>query len=84
MEKNDELFLGGERIKTKNFSNSSTIIRAEYDAAMKRLVILFVGGTTYQYSGIPEELIDGLFESQSPGKYLNDEIKRGVYIFKKL
>ena len=80
----DELFLGGDKIKSKNFSNSSTILRAEYDSSMKRLVVLFVGGSTYQYSGIPEELVDGLFSSLSPGKYLNDEIKKGAYIFKKI
>ena len=80
----DDLFLGGSKSRSKNFKNSSTLLRAEYDASMNRLTVLFVDGKTYQYGGVPEEVANGLFESESPGRYLNEQIKRGVYTFKKL
>lgn len=82
---NNNLFLGdSERNRVKNFSNSSTVLRAEYDYITRKLVILFTTGTTYEYSGIPEEIVDKLWNAESPGKTLNIEIKKGAYSFIKV
>ena len=80
----DDLFLGGSKKREKNFQNSSTILRAEYNSATRRLVVLFVGGNTYQYQGVPEEVVNEFFNAESPGKYLNEQIKKGAYTTIKL
>lgn len=39
------------------------------------LTIQFDNGTIYAYSGVPQDVVDRLKEAESPGRFLNAEIK---------
>lgn len=55
----------------------------DYDSATQTLVIQFVNGAIYRYSGVPETAADALFQSGSSRDYFNDKIK-GRYPYAKL
>jgi hypothetical protein len=49
-----------------------------YDPETKELHVACNRGGTYVYSGVEQEHFDGLKETDSPGSYINDEL-RGKY-----
>lgn len=58
---------------------SSAIQAFEYDSTTKVLTILFVrGNVSYEYPGIPEEVIKNWLQAESMGKYFNKYIKNYV------
>jgi hypothetical protein len=54
---------------------SSSIAAAGYDARAAVLRIRFMGGGTYDYLGVPEELYAALEEADSKGRFVNGVIK---------
>ena len=64
-----------------SFPAESHVASGEYDPADEKkgipskLVIQFKGGGTYEYEGVPQEIVDHIKEAPSPGKVLNAEVK---------
>lgn len=55
--------------------NSSNIDSAQYDWESRELIVNFVGGRSYRYDGVPEQVVrDWLFAS-SAGHYHATHIK---------
>jgi KTSC domain len=63
--------------------SSSNIASIGYDSSSQTLEVEFHGGSVYQYSGVPQEVYDGLMGASSHGKYLNEYIK-GTYSYSKV
>ena len=55
--------------------SSSNLAEVGYDAPTQTLEVCFKSGRTYQYFGVPERIHDGLVAAESPGGYLNREVK---------
>ncbi len=55
---------------------SSSVIKAiDYNSANRTLLVKFTSGKTYTYSGVPEQVVRGLVNASSAGRYFNDHIK---------
>jgi hypothetical protein len=46
-----------------------------YDKATSHLVLIYTGGKSYYYGGIPESLFIELMQAESIGKFVNAKIK---------
>lgn len=53
---------------------SSVIAAAGFDPQRRILLVLYNTGRAYEYHSVPSEVFQGLIESESKGKYLNDQI----------
>lgn len=62
---------------------SSNIAAAGYDPVSKVVEIQFSTGAKYQYSNVPKEVYEGMWSSESVGKYVHQKIA-GKYKFKKM
>ena len=60
---------------TRKPVSSSNLAEVGYDAPTQTLEICFKSGRTYQYFDVPERICDGLINAESPGGYLNREVK---------
>jgi hypothetical protein len=54
---------------------SSVIRRFHYDAPAQRLDVLFVSGEAYSYFDVPAEIVTGLQQAQSKGRYFQLHIR---------
>lgn len=54
---------------------SSNIKSCEYEAETEILTVTFHRGGTYRYYDVPNEVIEGLLESKSSGKYFHAHIR---------
>lgn len=54
---------------------SSVIRHYVYDAAGRRLDILFVSGRRYSYHDVPPEIADAMGAAPSKGSYFNEMIR---------
>lgn len=63
--------------------NSSNIASVGYDPNSQTLEIEFINGGTYQYSGVPEGIYEGMMGADSKGKYFHANINK-KYPFSKL
>lgn len=57
---------------------SSMISAVGYDAASEELEVVFNSGKTYRYTGVPQEVYDGLLAAESKGQYMRASVI-GVY-----
>lgn len=55
--------------------SSSNLRSVGYDANSNTLEIAFHNGGTYQYSGVPSHVYQGLMTAGSKGSYFHDHIK---------
>lgn len=62
---------------------SSNIDEIGYDEGKKELRILFKSGAEYVYHDVGEDVVQGLLDADSKGKYLNEHIK-GKYEYGRL
>lgn len=60
--------------------NSSNVATAGYDPASSTLEVEFLNGNVYQYFDVPEGVYEAFRQAESPGKFLNTNI-RGTYRF---
>jgi len=60
-----------ERIKVE----SSNIESIGYDEESKTLIVEFKSGSTYSYIGVPSIVFKKMLESDSKGRFLNNNIK---------
>ncbi|MBV9044052.1 MAG: KTSC domain-containing protein [Alphaproteobacteria bacterium] len=54
---------------------SSSIEAAGYDLERRTLRIRFVGGSTYDYHGVPAMVLKQLLAAESKGRFVNWSIK---------
>lgn len=54
---------------------STSLTSAEYDPSTQELVITFQNGQSYSYSGVPEEVYQGLLKAPSKGAFFWANIK---------
>jgi hypothetical protein len=57
------------------YVESSAIEMVGYEASSMILSIMWKGGATYLYSGVPEHLYDQLMMAESKGAFVNKFIK---------
>jgi hypothetical protein len=62
---------------------SSNIAAAGYDESARELQIRFKTGATYSYFDVPEAVYKGIFTSESPGKFVKDNLVDAGYKYKK-
>lgn len=53
---------------------SSVIAAAGFDPQQRIMVVLYNTGRAYEYHAVPPEVFQGLMESRSKGRYLNDKV----------
>jgi hypothetical protein len=54
---------------------SSSIAAAGYDYDRQTLRVRFIGGATYDYLHVPEDVFEGLLDASSKGRFVNWHIK---------
>ena len=54
---------------------SSNLRRCRWDPETEQLSIQFVSGAVYEYDAVPISVYNGLLESESPGRFFNQNIK---------
>lgn len=62
--------------------DSSNVSSAAWDPQTHELWIRFEHGGVYIYSDVPEGILEGLLAADSPGQFVNQQIK-GTYQFRK-
>lgn len=62
-------------MELRPISNSSNISAAGYNSDSQTLRIRFSNGTEYDYEGVAEELANGIFDAESPGKFFHGAIR---------
>jgi hypothetical protein len=63
---------------------SSNLSSVGYDPDSLTLEIGFNNGGIYQYSGVPQEVYEGLMNAGSKGTFFHQFIKRGGYPYIKI
>ncbi len=62
-------------IPEMQFVKSSAIEMVGYDPIDMALAVMFKGGATYLYPGVPQHLYDQLMAAESKGSFVNKYIK---------
>lgn len=63
---------------------SSAIQDVFCDGEEGTIEIHFQSGTIYRYFGVPDEVCSGLIESESRGRYFQEKIRNGGFLFQKI
>ena len=63
---------------------SSTLAAIQYDEGTSALSVRFKGGGEYEYSGVPENIYQGILKAASAGKYFDLHVKKGGYRFRQV
>ncbi len=64
--------------------SSSNLASIGYDANCAVLEVEFNHGGIYQYSGVPEEIYQGLMNAGSHGTYFDQFVKKAGYSYLKV
>jgi hypothetical protein len=64
--------------------SSSNLASVGYDAGSATLEVEFNHGGIYQYSGVPDEIHQGLMNAGSHGTYFDQCVKKAGYSYVKL
>lgn len=76
--------MGGNRFQTHNFINSSILSSFTYDTVLGTLIVKMKNGTGYQYSGVPENVVDEFTKAESAGRYFSTVLAKSSYKFNKI
>lgn len=63
---------------------SSNLAAVGYDPDSNQLFIQFLNGSMYMYSGVPQEVYDGIMSAGSKGSFFHHNIKTAGYPYQKL
>ncbi len=63
--------------------NSSNIASVGYDLETQTMEVEFTNGNIYQYFDVPLLIYEELINAESPGKFLNVQVK-GIYRYARL
>jgi hypothetical protein len=64
--------------------SSSNLSSIGYDLRSAILEIEFHSGGVYQYSGVPEDIYQGLMNAGSHGQYFDQYVKKAGYPYTKI
>jgi hypothetical protein len=64
--------------------SSSNVAAVGYDDLSTTLYVRFLSGQTYAYLNVPKQHYIGLLNASSVGTYLDRNIKKGGYQYKKV
>ncbi len=64
--------------------SSSNLASVGYDVSSATLEVEFNYGGIYQYSGVPEDVYQGLMNASSHGKYFDQFVKKAGYPYIKI
>jgi len=64
--------------------SSTNLASVGYDASTAVLEVEFNHGGVYQYSGVPEEIYQGLLSAGSHGTFFDQFIKKAGYAYAKV
>ena len=54
---------------------STSVREAGYDMATQTLDLRFSGGGVYRYDAVPQAVYEALIGADSPGRFVNDQIR---------
>jgi hypothetical protein len=63
--------------------NSSNLAAVRYDADTLTLEVTFQNGSTYQYEGVTQEVVDNMINAESQGSYFYHNIRK-AYPYQKI
>lgn len=63
---------------------SSNLASVGYDPQNSILEIEFNNGSIYQYTGVPQEVYEGLMNADSKGSYFHYNIKKAGYCYTRI
>ncbi|MEJ7813152.1 MAG: KTSC domain-containing protein [Gemmatimonadaceae bacterium] len=63
---------------------STAILTAGYDGFERVLEVGFPSGSIYQYFDVPMDVYHDLLTTDSPGTYLDAELKKGGYRYQRV
>ena len=63
---------------------STNLAAVGYDGFARVLEVEFLDGRVYQYFDVPMHVYHDLLESQAPGVYLDAEVKKAGYRYKRM
>jgi len=64
--------------------NSSNVLSVGYETTTLTMEVEFKNGDIYEYYGVPERIYQNLINAASVGKYLDQNIKKRGYRYKKI
>ncbi len=64
--------------------NSSNVLSVGYDTTTSTMEVEFKNGDIYQYYEVPERICQNLINAASVGKYLDQNVKKRGYRYKKI
>lgn len=64
--------------------NSSNVLSVGYDTTTSTMEVEFKNGEVYQYYEVPERIYQNLINAASVGKYLDQNVKKRGYRYKKM
>ena len=64
--------------------NSSNVLSVGYDTTTSTMEVEFKNGDIYQYYEVAERIYQNLINAASVGKYLDQNIKKRGYRYKKI
>lgn len=63
---------------------SSNLASVGYDPSSSILEVEFNNGSIYQYYDVPTQIYNDLMSASSHGKYLDQNVKKGGYSYRKI
>ena len=64
--------------------NSSNVLSVGYDTTTSTMEVEFKNGDIYQYYEVPARIYQNLINAKSVGKYLDQNVKKRGYRYKKI
>lgn len=63
--------------------SSSNVASIGYDPSNSTLEVEFLNGNTYEYYGVPESIYNDFMNADSKGRFLDQQIKKMGYQYRK-
>lgn len=64
--------------------SSSNVAAVGYDDTTSTLGVRFHSGHEYHYSGVPRSVFDAFLGASSKGQFLDQQIKKGGYPYRRI
>ncbi len=63
------------KIDTHIVSNSSLVLRVDYDNLMNSMKVFFIGGGVYTFLEVPKTVFENFKQAESAGKFFHGNVK---------
>ena len=71
------------KVESHVFTNSSNILRVDYDNLTETMMVYFRNGTTYQYVSVPYKVFEDFKVCESAGKFFTANVKNKFEFMKR-